>query len=82
MTDIEFEASQYGALEQVETGEVLGLSYGDSQQMSRFPMFYEAFHNQMVAFDLSYRLCWSYEPNPREYDFRSSLQRLSLLEES
>jgi len=31
-------------------------------------MFYDAFRNEMLAFDLSYRLCWAYEPNPREYD--------------
>jgi hypothetical protein len=69
VTGIEFNASSWGTMEQVESGEVLGLSYGDSQQMIRFPMFYEAFHNEMLAFDLSYRLCWAYEPNPRGYDF-------------
>jgi hypothetical protein len=69
VTDIEFDASAYGTIEQVESGEVLGLSYGDSQQMIRFPIFYNSFHNEMLAFDLAYRLCWAYERNPREYDF-------------
>jgi hypothetical protein len=39
VTGIEFDASAYGTIEQVESGEVLGLSYGDSQQMIRFPIF-------------------------------------------
>ena len=69
VTAVEFRASQYGFLEEIESGHVLGVDYAQAQQMIRFPLFYQSFHNQILAFNLAYQLCCAYEPNPRLYDF-------------
>jgi hypothetical protein len=69
VTSVEFHASQYGSLEDVECGHVLGVDYSQAQQMIRFPLFYQSFHNQILAFNLAYQLCSAYEPSPRGYDF-------------
>lgn len=42
---------------------------GDAEHILPFVAFYEEFHNQMLAFDVAYRCCASYEDAPREYDF-------------
>ncbi len=66
---ITYKPSKWGSIEELWSGTVLGLSYGDVQSMIRFPTFYEAFHNELLSFDLAYQLCAAYEPEPRGYDF-------------
>jgi len=43
VTSVEFRASQYGSLEEIESGHVLGVDYVQAQQMIRFPLFYQSF---------------------------------------
>ena len=37
------------------------VDYAQVQQMIRFPLFYQSFHNQILAFNLAYQLCTAYE---------------------
>ena len=45
------------------------VTLGDAQHILSFVEFYEEFHNQMLSFDIAYRFCASYEPDPRGYNF-------------
>ncbi len=69
VTDVDFHDSEWGSMADLESGMVLGVSFGDAQQMLRFPEFYKTFHNELLSFDLAYQLCAAYEDEPREYDF-------------
>lgn len=42
---------------------------GDAEQVLSFVKFYEEYYNQFLSFNLAYRLCASYEDDPRTYDF-------------
>jgi hypothetical protein len=45
------------------------IQYADGQHTVTMIDFYEEFHNQLVAFDLAYDCCASYEDSPSDYDF-------------
>lgn len=45
------------------------VNVGDAEHMLSFVKFYEEYHNQMLAFNLAYKCCSSYEETPRPYDF-------------
>jgi hypothetical protein len=56
--------------DEVEAGFAHGINYGEAQELVRFPIFYEDYHNQLLSFDLCYQCCAAYEPqNPPGYDF-------------
>jgi hypothetical protein len=54
--------------EELEAG-YTRVTLGDAEHVLPFATFYEEFHNEMMAFDIAYRCCASYEENPPEYDF-------------
>lgn len=66
---VQFRDSAWGSMEDLEAGTVLGVSFDHAQQILRFPVFYETFHNELLSFDLAYQLCAAYEDAPRDYDF-------------
>lgn len=45
------------------------VTLGDAQHVLTFATFYNEYHNEMMAFDIAYRCCASYEASPPEYDF-------------
>lgn len=66
ITDVKFDPSK----EEVESNFAHGISYGEAQELVKFPIFYEDYHNQLMSFDLAYQCCAAYEPkNPPGYDF-------------
>lgn len=70
ITHVDFADGPHGSLEEFEAGTVLGYSYGDAQELVKFPVFYKDYHNQIAAFDLAFRCCWAYETrNLAGYDF-------------
>jgi hypothetical protein len=69
VASIEFDSSRHGTIEEVESARYWA---GDSQQLIHFRMFYEPFPNQTLVFDLAYRLCCAYEPDPPRVRFRLS----------
>lgn len=69
VTGIEFSKGPYGHLEEVESGEKIGLSYMDAQNMTHLPRFYQEYYNQLLSFDLAYQCCAAYEDTPTQYDF-------------
>lgn len=70
ITSVDFVPSSHGSVEEFEAGTVLGYSYGDAQEMVKFPIFYNDYHNQIAAFDLAFRCCWAYEARDvAGYDF-------------
>jgi hypothetical protein len=54
--------------EELEAG-FTRVNAGDAEHVLSFVHFYQEFYNEMLAFDLAYRCCASYETHPREYDF-------------
>ncbi|MEO4000297.1 hypothetical protein [Mesorhizobium sp. CAU 1732] len=64
ISDVELESTS----EELEAG-FTRINVGDAEHILPFVQFYETFHNQMLAFDLSYKFCAAYEPEPRMYDF-------------
>lgn len=68
ITEVSFSDSAFGSLEAVEADHVLGLSYDDAQDMTRYPRFFNEYHNELMAFDLAYQCCAAYEEEFRGYD--------------
>lgn len=54
--------------EDAETGWKLGYSHNDLQDDLNAYLFYEHYHNEAAAFDLSFRFCDIYEPDEHNYD--------------
>jgi len=66
ITSVQFSPTK----DEVEANFALGINYGESQELIRFPNFYEDYHNQLLSFDLAYQCCAAYEAtNPAGYDF-------------
>jgi hypothetical protein len=42
---------------------------GDAEAVLPFVEFWEAYHNQALAFEIAYRCCASYEKDARPYSF-------------
>ena len=55
---------------------------GDAQHMLPFLKFWEAYHNQALAFDIAYGCCASYETAPRPYSFEYLHNMCRFLKES
>ncbi len=68
ITETNLEKGKFGTLEDLESG-FTKVSYGDAQHVLTFANFYNEFHNELYAFEMAYRLCSSYELNPRQYNF-------------
>ena len=64
VTALDFESSS----EELRAG-FTRVAHGDAESIVRFVEFYEVYHNQILAFDTSYRCCAAYEENPQTYDF-------------
>lgn len=45
------------------------VTQGDAEFVLPFAEFYDEFHNEMMAFDIAFRCCASYEGTPVSYDF-------------
>lgn len=54
--------------EDIETGWGR-VPHSEKDDLLQFMRFYKEYHNEMISFDLAYRICCMYEDDPVFYDF-------------
>lgn len=68
ITGVELGDGVYGTADDLESGFTM-VSYGDAKHILTFVEFFREYHNQILAFEISYRCCAKYEGIPVTYDF-------------
>lgn len=58
----------YGTRDDLESG-FTRVSFGDAEHVLKFVDFYNEYHNQILAFEIAYRACCSYEREPIKCNF-------------